>query len=398
LSADGTTVLFTASKAFDQTRSLAGEVSDPNRFYYLWQRAADGPTAPTRRITGAVDLDDPACSPDTIVIPNPTQTGPCYGPLVNSESTTQANISGKVPTLSADGWTVAFVTAPSLRPVDQGQHLDLFLTDMHNGVSRKAGTVELTREGTDPGDASASSDIEDAAMSADGNRIAFTTVRTRFVLPSPRLVGDPAVGADVSELYVLDLPRMEIERVTRGYDGSESNGSTSSAISISQDGRRVAFVSSANNLYQGDAQAQDAFVATEQVGPTAAQLAEPLFDQPPDSGANAPGPAAAKPRLRVRLARAGKGVRLVLRVPGPGKVSAIARSRVRAAGKRRLLTIARDAARVLRKGRATLVLQPSRRYLRGLGRHGRLRARVEITFVSPSGGALKATRAVSFTR
>ncbi len=50
--------------------------------YYLWRRVADGPAAPTRRITGVVDVDDPAARRVRAVrSATTTSTGPCYGPL-----------------------------------------------------------------------------------------------------------------------------------------------------------------------------------------------------------------------------------------------------------------------------------------------------------------------------
>ena len=83
-----------------QTRFLGGENADPSFFYYLWRRVADGPAAPTRRITGIADPDDPSCPPDSGTLFNQTSTGPCYGPLTDQDGV-RAGISSQLPVLSA---------------------------------------------------------------------------------------------------------------------------------------------------------------------------------------------------------------------------------------------------------------------------------------------------------
>jgi Tol biopolymer transport system component len=395
ISADGTTVLWTGANATAQTRFLNGEVLESSRRHYLWRRIADGPETPTRRITGAADPDDPACPLDAFVIPDPTATGPCYGPLVNFEETTFSPITGKVPTMSADGTRVAFVAVPSVRPVDAGNHFDLFLADMRPGASRKQGTIELTREGAITTDEETNSDIESAAISADGRRIAFVSNRTRFILPSPRLVGETATE-DVAELYVLDLERMEITRVSHGFDGSEIDGSVSNGVSPSADGRRIAFVSSATNLFFGDTNnTLDAYVVSETGGDadTRAALEPPFRNSGPGPGGSA---APAGKRLRLSVRGTGRGrLRLRIRVPGAGSVTARATALRRAPGAGRMVARRRIATRKAR--RVTLVLRPGGRYRSQLSRHRRVRARLVVTFdPTPSGAAERVRRTVTF--
>ena len=109
ISADGTTVAWTGSNAPAQVRLLGGENDDPALAYYLWRRVADGPAAPTRRITGLSDPDDPGCPTDSFNLFDQTTKGPCFGPLTDQESL-RAGITNQVPSLSADGDTVAFLT------------------------------------------------------------------------------------------------------------------------------------------------------------------------------------------------------------------------------------------------------------------------------------------------
>ncbi len=182
LSADGTTVAWTGANAGAQTRILTGENADPNFLYYLWRRVADGPSAPTRRITGIADPDDPSCPADAATVFDQTSTGPCFGPLTDQEAN-RSGIGAQLPALSEDGRIVAFLTGAGPRPnASTGSGLDLYVTEMTPGLTRKESTIELTR---DPPtfDQATSSPISSLAMAADGHYLALTTVRTNFVLP-----------------------------------------------------------------------------------------------------------------------------------------------------------------------------------------------------------------------
>jgi Tol biopolymer transport system component len=400
LSADGTTVAWTGSNAGLQTRSMNGERPDAGLDFYLWRRVADGPAAETRRIAGKYDPDDPACPPDEVVQNVFDATGPCYGFMSFYEGEIPYNVDGKVPALSADGWRVVFVSRTPVRPTNQGNNHDLFVTDMRPGVTRKLGTLELTREGTITTDEATSAQIDTLALSADGNRIAFTTVRSQFILSSPRLLDDPvSVPPAVTELYLLDLPSMTLQRVTRAYDGGEIDRGVVDGVpvSISGDGRRIAFVSGATNLVLGDAnEDQDAFVATQPGSTESAALLEPPFVGGSSSRPGLGG--AKKPRLAVRVARTHAGLRVTVKAPGPGRVRVRARSRVavKGAGRERERTVASKTARTSAAGRATIVLTPARRYRSLVRRTGRLRARLEVTFTS-SGLRLTVRRSASFT-
>jgi Tol biopolymer transport system component len=404
ISADGSTVLWTGANTYAQiggetrlqTRFLNGEVLDSGRRHYLWQRWVDGPAAPTRRVTGAADPDDPACPLDAFVIPDPTASGPCYGPLVNSEETTFSPINSKVPTMSADGTRVAFVTVPSMRPVDTGNHFDLFLADMRAGVSRKAGTVELTREGAITTDEETNSDIESATISADGRRIAFVSNRTRFILPSPRLIGEPA-AEDVAELYVLDLDRMEITRVSRAFDGGEIDGSISNGVSLSADGRRIAFLSAATNLFFGDTnQTPDAYVVaeSEQDGRAQAVHEPPFRDSTPSPKGYGQ---STRQGISVSVTRASRGrMRVRVRVPGPGSIAVRALAQRRAPRARGRL-IAQGRASSLGPRRVSILLRPAGVYRSQVRTRGRVRARLSVTFrPSGSGAPVQVRRTVTF--
>jgi len=383
ISADGSTVVWTGANAPAQTRFLGGETSDASFLYYLWRRVADGPAARTRRITGLADPDDPACPPDGRVTQDPTATGPCFGPL-NDQEAAQTQILGQLPTLSADGLRLAFLTGASPRGRGNiGTGLDLYLTDMSPGVTRKQGTVELTREGV-AGDAAASSPLGSLAMTNDGRYLALTTVRTSFVLPALQLTGGTRTVPGPRELYVVDLVARTIERATRAFDGGDINSDVGNGVTLSDGAQRVAFTSSAGNHFFGDGnQRADAFVVTRQPEPSDAPPPPPI-DSGGDSvereGGDDDGP---RISARARSLRGGR-IELLVRVPAAGGLKVEARAKVGRPRRRRALSTA--TARTRKAGRVRIILRPVRRYRRELRRRKRIAARVSVRFVASRGG------------
>jgi hypothetical protein len=383
LSADGTTVAWTGANAAAQTRFLGGENDDPSFLYYLWRRIADGPGAPTRRITGLADPDDPSCPPAASTAFDQVSTGPCYGPLTDQEAN-RANIAAQLPTLSGDGRKVAFLTGAGPRPLAfTGPGLDLFVTDMSSGLTRKQSTIELTRD-TVGGDAATSPPISSIAMSAGGRYLALATVRTRFALPALQLLGAPRAVPGPRELYVVDLQARTLDRVTRSANAGDTDGDVLNGPTISANGARVAFASLAGNLLFGDAnQRADAFVATRQPDPVVKPPSKGPDDG--DGGTIVEDPDSGGPSISARArARANGVVLLTVRVPAAGGVKAVARAR---AGKpRRLRILATGSARARAGGRVEIRLRPVRRYREELRRRGAIPARIAIGYVASRGG------------
>jgi hypothetical protein len=402
ISEDGSTVVWTGKNAPAQARFLNGEPRDDNANYYLWRRMADGPAAVTRRVTGAYDPDDPGCSPTTVVSTDPTATGPCYGPLTDPEGI-RSDISGLLPSLSRDGRRVAFLTGAGPRPNNlTGTGLDLYLTDMTPGRTRKATTIELTREGP-PGDPGASTPIDSLAMSADGRWAAIATTRTSFVLPALRLTSPPALSADARELYVVDLQRRTVERASRDAAGDEIEpDGLLRGLTISRDGARVAFASASPDHFVGDANDRsDSFAVTRQPEPVAERPPPPPPPDPPPVQFDDPDPG--RPTLGARVKRGGGGtLRLTVAAPSAGQLDTSARARVRVKRGRRTrvveATVARRRRIVEEAGNVTVVLKPGRRYMRELRRRGRLKARIAVTFeTAPSGARLNRALRGTFT-
>jgi Tol biopolymer transport system component len=396
LSADGTTVAWSGQNASKQTRFLAAETPNDGLFLnYMWRRVADGAASPTRRITGPVDLDDSGCTPalESLYDNRSDSTGSCYGVLQGPEGDlVGGQLQSKAPVLSADGYRVAFLTGILPRGVNGNTQFDLFVTDMHPGVSRKQGTTQLTTHNLSAADGATTNPIQSLAISADGRRLAFVTGRTTFLLPSPRLTDPPLPVPGTEELYVIDFDRSTIQLASRGLDGGGADQGIANTLSMSGDGTKVAFVSGATNLFAGDANTKaDAFVVTDAgTGCTAGCAASEssFLDYswaPPGRGRGR------VTKLNVRSSRSRTLVRLEVSVPSPGTVSATARTKQG--------TIARARARAAHAGTTTLVLRPAKRFVKLIRRHGRIGASVIVRFTPRNPGpSLSAKHRVTFRR
>jgi Tol biopolymer transport system component len=405
ISADGSTVSWVGAHAPEQTVFLPGETFEPHQdptSYYLWRRWSQ-PEPVTRRITG---IAEPECDPIEHIEQNPTAEGACYGPLSFPEAAL-AGISSQAPALSADGYTVAFLAGSELRPQDtKPDALDVFLTSMRPGVTRKAGTRELTLAVNGAqGDGSVS--VTSLALSADGSHIAFTSQRNAFVLSQPAPVGGFSTTGQQSELYVIDLSTDTLERVVSGIEDSEPNGSTLANPTLNEDGSLIAFASSASNLIFGDANGvSDAFTVSAQ---------PPGGTAPPPAGVNEGSggfalTAFSSPELGVSVKRAKDGaILLLVETPGPGKLIASAKGIVAiSASEENSSSHIRKRARTSRskskkapkappavllasafatapsEGTSTLRLSLSSRYAHDLKLAGKLEATVTIHFTPPA--------------
>jgi hypothetical protein len=398
LSADGTTVAWTGQRAAEQTRFLNGENADPFFNYYLWRRAPFGAGEETRRVTGLADPDDPACrqmeeaDPGMTTVFNPGATGPCLGPLTDQEGN-RADIGAQLPALSGDGYTVAFLTGAGPRPlVQSGAGLDLYVTDMRPGLSRKAATVELTRDGVGS-DLATSAALGSVAISPDGRYLGITTSRTKFTLPALQQIGSARVVPGPQELYLVDLQARTVERATRSTANGDTDGGVQDGITVSAGAERLAFSSFASNLFFGDAnQRADAFVVT--------RLAE-APDGPAGAGGGDGGSSVtvsrAGPRVIVRArAKADGVVVLTIAVPAAGRVAAVATARTGRPPQPHAIASRKTHARG--KGSFNVVMRADARFRPLLRGGGKLHARIRVTFTPAGGGRrLHGSTAATFT-
>lgn len=155
------------------------------------------------------------------------------------------------PAISADGNRVVFVSAAALS--DGGWATwNVYLHDRPTGQTTR---VNVATDGT-PADQSS---IDQPAISADGNVVAFTSEATNLV------AGDTNNAADI---FVRDLTTGQTTRVSVATGGAQASGYSASPA-LSADGRYVAFSSDAPDLVAGDINfATDIFRHDRQTGET----------------------------------------------------------------------------------------------------------------------------------
>jgi Tol biopolymer transport system component len=156
--------------------------------------------------------------------------------------------------VSADGRYVAFVSAATnLVPGDTNGQFDVFVRDRQLGVTER---ISVSSSGTE-GDGFGSLG---GTITPGGRFVVFGTYSTNLV------PGDTNGAIDV---LVRDRLLGTTERVNLGPGGAEANADSDDWMSISDDGRYVAFASEATNLVPGDTNArEDVFVRDRLNGTT----------------------------------------------------------------------------------------------------------------------------------
>jgi WD40-like Beta Propeller Repeat len=395
LSADGTTVAWMGidipAQAAVAPGSAATQAILPVQYDEpLWRRIADGPAAPTRRVTGG---DDPAACPS------------CAGPLVTSYdpqttadtdafphtgsyvlSGTVGDVTPLTPALSGDGRTVAFLstqptpaTAAALALSSNASvpSANAYVADMAPGLTRTQALTQLTAwAGFDFTQAASTGRVRAIAISSDGTHVALVTDRILFPLAQPALVTPQLNQAGAAQLYDVDLRAQTLALVTSGFDGQPANGDVA-APALSADGRTVAFASSASNLvYGAGAQGTSVFAIADATPPAI-----------PGEQTSTPAPPPAKPASRWRISatvRHGAGGRLLLAVavPGAGTLRVRAHGAVplhRRVVARTILTAARATKRA---GVLHLTLAPSARWDALIRSRAGLVATLDVAFAA----------------
>ncbi len=175
-----------------------------------------------------------------------------------SSAGVEGNGNSWYPMVSGDGRYVAFESAASnLVPGDTNAVTDVFLRDTLGGSTVLA-TVGL-------GGAAANAGSYSAAVSSDGRYVAFWSHASNLV------AGDVNGYGDVFLRDMLAGTTALISVSSAGVQGNDMSGwiSPGASLSLSADGRYVAFVSRASNLVPGDTNATfDIFLRDTVAGKT----------------------------------------------------------------------------------------------------------------------------------
>lgn len=190
-------------------------------------------------LSDADNLTDGNATAFSNVFVHDRQTGDTTLVSVNSDGTA-GTLGAEAAVLSADARFVAFKSASTnLVPDDTNGVQDVFLHDRQTGDTTR---VNVDSAGA-PDDGTGGNFFGGRALAIneDGGHIAF-------VSPGVNLVtGDTN---SVTDVFVHERVSGKTQRVSIASDGSQADGASSDPA-ISASGRRVAFISAANNLDGG---------------------------------------------------------------------------------------------------------------------------------------------------
>jgi Tol biopolymer transport system component len=147
------------------------------------------------------------------------------------------------PALAAGGRFVAFVSgSANLVPSDTNSRADVFVRDLELNQTTR---VSVSSTGAQIEIPLGLASTPTCAISADGRYVAFNTLGAQLV---------PDDTNDAEDVFVHDRLTGRTVRISVDASGSQGDGDSRSPA-ISADGRRVAFISSAEILAPGAAQA-----------------------------------------------------------------------------------------------------------------------------------------------
>jgi Tol biopolymer transport system component len=185
------------------------------------------------------------------------------GAIATKLLTAGGNNHSAEPAMSPDGRYVTFTSwASNLVAGDTNDVMDVFVRDRDtdgDGIFDEAGAIATERVSVDSAGNQGNEESSWPAISGDSRYVAFASWASNLV------VGDTNGHHDI---FVHDRQTGVTERVSVDSAGNEGNG-TSEFLTVSDDGRFVAFQSQASNLVPGDASDDyDVFVHDCQTGVT----------------------------------------------------------------------------------------------------------------------------------
>jgi predicted RNA-binding protein with TRAM domain len=161
--------------------------------------------------------------------------------------------TGASISIAGDGSLAVFESyATNLVAGDTNGHRDAFVHDLNTGETTRVSVSSAGEQGN------GSSQLP--RVSADGRFVAFASNATNLV---------PGDTNGERDIFVHDRQTGQTTRVNVSSSGQQANGVTWYGVSISAEGRFVAFASDATNLVPGDTNGdRDIFVHDRQTGET----------------------------------------------------------------------------------------------------------------------------------
>jgi uncharacterized repeat protein (TIGR01451 family) len=254
------------------------------------------------------------------------EDAPGFTEIVSVNNGSPGNQDSERPSVSESGRFVAFASfADNLVPEDTNGVTDIFVRDRLTGTTQRVSVSSAGRQADGPsgllglmGGPSISGDGRYIAFDSDATNLArgdrdispdvfvhdrLTGETTLVSVPSAVVALFDAIRPDISrdgrfvafkgtaelpdfggfrdELFVHDREAGVTELITRGHDGSVSNGDVVLTPDINADGRFVYFTSFASNYVPGDPDNSDldAYVFDRQMG-----AMEPITSNQPATG------------------------------------------------------------------------------------------------------------------
>lgn len=185
-----------------------------------------------------VGRDTNAADPDVFHVLVDTGVRPGSLLMVSRNGAVQGNAPSTEPSVSDDGNVVGFLSeATNLSPKpDRNGAQDVFMHVVDEGVASR---VSISTEDVAANDASFEVDV-----SGDGNFIAFTTAATNLAVKGDR--------NRRNDIFVRDVEAAKTNRANIQSGTLKEANEHSSDPSISEDGHYVAFASPADTLSNGD--------------------------------------------------------------------------------------------------------------------------------------------------
>src|SRR5215218_6172717 len=157
--------------------------------------------------------------------------------------------SSTQPAISGDGRYVAFTSSSAnLVTGDTNGHTDVFLRDLRTDKTEIVNVSDAGAQGD--------KDSSKPAIDASGRFVAFLSHASNLVAFDTNGLPGPAAPSDLGDVFVRDRSMSRTERVSVDSAGRQANG-LSFSPTISADGRYVVFKSDASNLVAADGNGTD---------------------------------------------------------------------------------------------------------------------------------------------